>query len=153
GIDVFDIEIAERDPARLVDVIAALEPTFGAINLEDIKAPECFEVEERLRERLRIPVFHDDQHGTAIIVAAAMLNGLRVVGKRLSEIKLVTSGAGAAALACLDLLVDLGLPIENIMVTDIVGVVFEGRRQEMDSRKARYARKTQARTLAEVIDG
>ncbi|MEA2783054.1 MAG: hypothetical protein QOK29_4598 [Rhodospirillaceae bacterium] len=153
GIDVFDIELAERDPDRLVDVIAALEPTFGAINLEDIKAPECFEIEQRLRERMHIPVFHDDQHGTAIIVAAAMLNGLRVVGKSLDKVKLVTSGAGAAALACLDLLVDFGLPIENITVTDIAGVVFEGRQQEMDPRKARYARKTQARTLAEVIDG
>src|ERR1700758_3791123 len=149
GIDVFDIEIAERDRSRLVDVIAALEPTFGAINLEDIKAPECFEVEERLRERMRIPVFHDDQHGTAIIVAAALLNGLRVVGKSLDQVRLVASGAGAAALACLDLLVDLGLPIENITVTDIVGVVFAGRQQEMDPRKARYARKTVARTLAE----
>jgi malate dehydrogenase (oxaloacetate-decarboxylating)(NADP+) len=153
GIDVFDIEVAERDPARLVDVIAALEPTFGAINLEDIKAPECFDVEERLRERMRIPVFHDDQHGTAIIVAAAMLNGLRVVGKSLDQVRLVASGAGAAALACLDLLVDLGLPIANITVTDIVGVVFEGRQQEMDPRKARYAKKTEARTLAEVIEG
>jgi malate dehydrogenase (oxaloacetate-decarboxylating)(NADP+) len=153
GIDVFDIEIAERDPGRLVDVIAALEPTFGAINLEDIKAPECFEVEERLRERMRIPVFHDDQHGTAIIVAAAMLNGLRVVGKSLEQAKLVASGAGAAALACLDLLVDLGMPIDNITVTDIVGVVFEGRQQEMDPRKALYAKRTAARTLAEVIDG
>jgi malate dehydrogenase (oxaloacetate-decarboxylating)(NADP+) len=153
GIDVFDIELAERDPDRLVDVIAALEPTFGAINLEDIKAPECFEIEQRLRERMHIPVFHDDQHGTAIIVAAAMLNGLRVVGKSLDKVKLVTSGAGAAALACLDLLVDFGLPIENITVTDIAGVVFEGRQQEMDPRKARYATKTQARTLAEVIDG
>src|SRR5450432_1506968 len=114
GIDVFDIEIAEQDPARLVDIIAALEPTFGAINLEDIKAPECFEVEQRLRERMHIPVFHDDQHGTSIIVAAAVLNGLRVVGKSLDKVKLVASGAGAAALACLDLLVDLGLKLENV---------------------------------------
>src|SRR6185369_12370543 len=152
GIDVFDIEIDERDPARLVDIIAALEPTFGAINLEDIKPPECFEVEQRLRERMRIPVFHDDQHGTAIIVAAALLNGLRVVGKKLAKVRLVASGAGAAALACLDLLVDLGLPIANITVTDIAGVVFEGRQELMDPRKARYAKKTQARTLGEVID-
>ena len=152
GIDVFDIEIDERDPARLVDIIAALEPTFGAINLEDIKAPECFEVEQRLRERMRIPVFHDDQHGTAIIVAAALLNGLRVVGKKLAKVRLVASGAGAAALACLDLLVDLGLPIANITVTDIAGVVFEGRQELMDPRKARYSKKTQARTLGEVIE-
>ena len=152
GIDVFDIEIDERDPARLVDIIAALEPTFGAINLEDIKAPECFEVEQRLRERMHIPVFHDDQHGTAIIVAAALLNGLRVVGKKLAKVKLVASGAGAAALACLDLLVDLGLPIANITVTDIAGVVFEGRQELMDPRKARYAKKTPARSLGEVIE-
>jgi malate dehydrogenase (oxaloacetate-decarboxylating)(NADP+) len=151
GIDVFDIEIAERDPDRLVDIIAALEPTFGAINLEDIKAPECFEVEEKLRHRMRIPVFHDDQHGTAIIVAAALSNGLRVVGKTLDKVKLVASGAGAAALACLDLLVDLGLPIANITVTDIAGVVFEGRQELMDPRKARYAKKTKARSLGEVI--
>jgi malate dehydrogenase (oxaloacetate-decarboxylating)(NADP+) len=152
-IDVFDIEINERDPDKLVDIIAALEPTFGAINLEDIKAPECFEIERRLRERLRIPVFHDDQHGTAIIVAAAIVNGLKVVGKRIDQVKLVTSGAGAAALACLDLLVDLGLKLENVTVTDIVGVVYEGRTEQMDPRKARYARKTAARNLAEVIDG
>jgi malate dehydrogenase (oxaloacetate-decarboxylating)(NADP+) len=153
GIDVFDIEIDERDPDKLVDIIAALEPTFGAMNLEDIKAPECFEIERKLRERLRIPVFHDDQHGTAIIVAAAFVNGLKVVGKRIDQVKLVTSGAGAAALACLDLLVDLGLPIANITVTDIVGVVYEGRTEQMDPRKARYARKTSARKLGEVIDG
>jgi len=149
GIDVFDIEIDERDPDKLVDIIAALEPTFGAINLEDIKAPECFEIEERLR----IPVFHDDQHGTAIIVAAAIVNGLRVVGKKIDQVKLVTSGAGAAALACLDLLVDLGVRLENITVTDIVGVVYDGRTELMDPRKARFARKTKARELAEVIDG
>ncbi len=153
GIDVFDIEIAERDPAKLVDIIAALEPTFGAINLEDIKAPECFEVEQRLRERMRIPVFHDDQHGTAIIVAAAVMNGLRVVGKTIEQVKLVASGAGAAALACLDFLVDLGLPLSNITVTDIAGVVYEGRRELMDPRKARYARKTEARSLGDVIAG
>jgi malate dehydrogenase (oxaloacetate-decarboxylating)(NADP+) len=153
GIDCFDIEINERDPDRLVDIIAALEPTFGGINLEDIKAPECFYVERKLRERLNIPVFHDDQHGTAIIVSAAILNGLRVVGKDLAQVKLVSSGAGAAALSCLDLLVSLGLPQENIWVTDIAGVVYAGRREEIDEDKARYARKTGARNLAEVIDG
>src|SRR5579871_2757291 len=151
GIDTFDIEINEKDPAKLVDIIASLEPTFGAINLEDIKAPECFEVESALRRRMRIPVFHDDQHGTSIIVAAAMLNGLRVVGKSLDKVKLVASGAGAAALACLDLLVDLGLPLEQVTVTDIAGVVYEGRTELMDARKLRYARKTNARKLAEVI--
>jgi malate dehydrogenase (oxaloacetate-decarboxylating)(NADP+) len=151
GIDVFDLEIAERDPDRLVEIIASLEPTFGGINLEDIKAPECFEIEAKLRARLGIPVFHDDQHGTAIIVGAAILNALRVVGKRLDSIKLVTSGAGAAALACLDLLVDLGLPRENIWVTDIAGVVHAGRSVEMDPRKSRYARDTDARSLGEVI--
>jgi len=153
GIDCFDIEIEERDPDRLVDIIAALEPTFGGINLEDIKAPECFYVERKLRERLNIPVFHDDQHGTAIIVSAAILNGLRVVGKDLAQVKLVSSGAGAAALSCLDLLVSLGLPRENIWVTDIAGVVYAGRREEMDEDKARYARETVARNLAEVIEG
>jgi malate dehydrogenase (oxaloacetate-decarboxylating)(NADP+) len=153
GIDCFDIEINERDPDRLVDIIAALEPTFGGINLEDIKAPECFYVERKLRERLNIPVFHDDQHGTAIIVSAAILNGLRVVGKDLAQVKLVSSGAGAAALSCLDLLASLGLPQENIWVTDIAGVVYEGRREEMDEDKARFARDTEARTLTEVIDG
>ncbi len=153
GIDVFDIEIAERDADKLVDIIASLEPTFGAINLEDIKAPECFHVERSLRERMHIPVFHDDQHGTAIIVAAAMLNGLRVVGKTIDKVKLVTSGAGAAALACLDFLVDLGMPVANITVTDIAGVVYEGRKEEMDERKARYAKRTSARRLADVING
>jgi malate dehydrogenase (oxaloacetate-decarboxylating)(NADP+) len=153
GIDCFDIEINERDPDRLVDIIAALEPTFGGINLEDIKAPECFYVERKLRERLNIPVFHDDQHGTAIIVSAAIINGLRVVGKDLAHVKLVSSGAGAAALSCLDLLVSLGLPREHIWVTDIAGVVYAGRREEMDEDKARYARATGARTLAEVIAG
>src|ERR1700755_3196177 len=128
GIDVFDLELNERDPDKLVDIIASLEPTFGGINLEDIKAPECFEIERRLRERLKIPVFHDDQHGTAIIVAAAIRNGLKVVGKDLKQVKLVASGAGAAALACLDLLVSLGLPIENIIATDIAGVVYQGRK-------------------------
>src|SRR5215469_2013476 len=152
-IDVFDIEINERDPAKLIDVIAALEPTFGGINLEDIKAPECFEVESKLRARLKIPVFHDDQHGTAIIVGAAILNGLRVVGKTLGQVKLVVSGAGAAALACLDLLVDLGLKPENTWVTDIEGVVYKGRKALMDPRKERYARATDARTLGDVIAG
>jgi malate dehydrogenase (oxaloacetate-decarboxylating)(NADP+) len=153
GIDTFDIEIDEKDPAKLIDIIASLEPTFGAINLEDIKAPECFEVESALRQRMRIPVFHDDQHGTSIIVAAAMLNGLRVVGKTLDKVKLVASGAGAAALACLDLLIDLGLPLEHVTVTDIAGVVYEGRKELMDPRKQRYARKTGARQLADVIEG
>jgi malate dehydrogenase (oxaloacetate-decarboxylating)(NADP+) len=153
GIDVFDIEVAETDVDRLVDVVAALEPTFGGINLEDIKAPECFEVEARLREHMKIPVFHDDQHGTAIIVAAAITNGLRLVGKDLGAIKLVASGAGSAALACLNLLVSLGLKQENIWVTDIAGVVYEGRQDEMDRWKAAYAQATEARTLAEVIGG
>ena len=153
GIDVFDIEIDEKDPAKLVDIIASLEPTFGGINLEDIKAPDCFIIENECRKRMKIPVFHDDQHGTAIVVAAAILNGLEVTGKDIKKIKLVTSGAGAAALACLDLLVDLGLPLENIWVTDLAGVVYEGRRELMDPIKIRYARPTQARTLAEVMDG
>ncbi|MCX8146141.1 MAG: phosphate acyltransferase, partial [Azovibrio sp.] len=153
NIDVFDLEIAERDPDRLVDMIVALEPTFGGINLEDIKAPECFYIEKKCRERMKIPVFHDDQHGTAIVVGAAILNGLALLGKDLSQIKLVTSGAGAAALACLDLLVMLGVPVENIWVTDIKGVVYEGRVEEMDEIKARYAKRTDARTLAEVIAG
>ncbi len=153
GIDVFDIEIDAEDPDKAVEVIAALEPTFGGINLEDFKAPECFEIESRLRARMKIPVFHDDQHGTAIIVGAAILNGLRVVGKTLQEVKLVTSGAGAAALACLDLLVDMGLPLENITVTDLAGVVYKGRVELMDPRKERYARETNARGLAEAIVG
>src|SRR5512140_487140 len=151
GINVFDIELAERDPDKLVDIIAALEPTFGGINLEDIKAPECFYVERKLRERMKIPVFHDDQHGTAIIVGAAIVNGLRVVGKDIAKVKLVASGAGAAALACLDMLVALGMKLENIWVTDIKGVVYAGRKEEMDDNKARYARKTDARKLADVI--
>ncbi|MBI1244506.1 MAG: NADP-dependent malic enzyme [Alphaproteobacteria bacterium] len=151
GIDVFDLEIDERDPDRFVDIVASLEPTFGGINLEDIKAPECFEIEAKLRKRLNIPVFHDDQHGTAIIVCAAILNGLRVVGKSPDKVKLVTSGAGAAALACLDLLVDLGFRQENIWVTDIAGVVYKGRVEQMDPRKVRYARDTNARTLDDVI--
>ncbi|WP_303786575.1 NADP-dependent malic enzyme [Azovibrio restrictus] len=153
NIDVFDLEIAERDPDRLVDMIVALEPTFGGINLEDIKAPECFYIEKKCRERMKIPVFHDDQHGTAIVVGAAILNGLTLLGKDLKQVKLVTSGAGAAALACLDLLVMLGVPVENIWVTDIKGVVYEGRVEEMDEIKARYAKKTDARTLADVIEG
>src|SRR5699024_10970697 len=152
GIDVFDIEIDENDPDRLVDIIAGLEPTFGGINLEDIKAPECFEVESKLRERMNIPVFHDDQHGTAICVAAAFLNGLTVVEKELTEVKVVVSGAGAAALACLNLLLDLGLPLENIWVTDIEGVLYEGRTVLMDENKEVFARDTQARTLNDVID-
>ena len=153
GIDVFDIEVNERDPQKLVDIIASLEPTFGGINLEDIKAPECFYVERRLRERMNIPVFHDDQHGTAIIVGAAILNGLKVVGKRITEVRLVASGAGAAALACLDLLVAMGLRREHIVVTDIAGVVYRGRREEMDPEKERYAIDTPARKLTDVIDG
>src|SRR6201991_1068077 len=152
-IDVFDLEINETDPQKFVDIVASLEPTFGGINLEDIKAPECFEIEQNLRARMKIPVMHDDQHGTAIIVAAALMNGLEVVGKPIDRVKLVTSGAGAAALACLDLLVALGIPIENIVVTDIVGVVYEGRKELMDPRKSRYARKTNARTLADAIKG
>ena len=153
GIDCFDIEIDERDPDKLVDMIAALEPTFGGINLEDIKAPECFYVERKLRERMKIPVFHDDQHGTAIIVGAAITNGLRVVGKALPDVKLVCSGAGAAALACLDLLVSLGIAQKNIWVADIAGVVYAGRREEMDDNKARYAQATNARKLADILPG
>ncbi|NMG30132.1 NADP-dependent malic enzyme [Aromatoleum evansii] len=153
GIDVFDLEIAENDPDKLIDMIAALEPTFGGINLEDIKAPECFYIESRLRERMKIPVFHDDQHGTAIVVGAAILNGLHLLGKDLKKVKLVTSGAGAAALACLGLLEKLGIPVENIWVTDLEGVVYEGRTALMDPIKARYAKKTEARKLAEVIEG
>ena len=151
GVDVFDIEIDEKDPVKLVEVIAALEPTFGAINLEDIKAPDCFYVERKLRERMKIPVFHDDQHGTAITVGAAILNGLKVAGKDPKKIKLVTSGAGAAALACLGLLVKLGIPRENIWVTDLAGVVYEGRTELMDEDKIQFAQKTTARTLGEVI--
>jgi malate dehydrogenase (oxaloacetate-decarboxylating)(NADP+) len=153
GIDVFDIEISERDPDKLIEIIAALEPTFGGINLEDIKAPECFYIERKLRERMKIPVFHDDQHGTAIIVGAAILNGLKVVGKDIDQVKLVVSGAGAAALACLGLLELLGLPRRNIWVTDIEGVVYQGRTVLMDEEKARYAQATEARTLAAVIGG
>src|SRR5262245_30625936 len=153
GIDVFDIEVDAADCDRLVDVVAALEPTFGGINLEDIKAPECFEVESKLRARMKIPVFHDDQHGTAIIVAAAVENALHLNGKRLGEIKLVTSGAGAAAIACLNQLVTLGLKRENVWVTDIEGVVYEGRTKLMDPWKSVYAQKTDKRSLGDVIDG
>ncbi|MBP6665593.1 MAG: NADP-dependent malic enzyme [Ottowia sp.] len=153
GIDVFDIEINEKDPYKLVEIIAALEPTFGGINLEDIKAPECFIVERELRKRMKIPVFHDDQHGTAIVVGAAVVSGLKVVGKKIEDVKLVTSGAGAAALACVGLLVKLGLRRENIWVTDIKGLVYDGRTELMDPDKAIYAQKTDKRLLAEVIDG
>lgn len=151
GIDVFDLELAELDQERLVEIVAALEPTFGGINLEDIKAPECFYVEQKLRERMSIPVFHDDQHGTAIIVGAALLNALSLVGKDIAKVKLVVSGAGAAALSCLGVLEKLGLPRENMWVTDIAGVVWKGRNEQMDPWKERYARDTQARTLDEVI--
>jgi len=151
GIDVFDIEINESDPDKIVEIVASLEPTFGGINLEDIKAPECFTIESALRERMKIPVFHDDQHGTAIIAAAAVLNGLKLVGKDIRDVKLVCSGAGAAALACLDQLVSLGLRKENIWVADVHGVVYEGRSEDMDPIKARYARPTPARTLGEII--
>ena len=153
GLDCFDIELNERDTDKLVDIICALEPTFGGINLEDIKAPECFYIERKCRERMKIPVFHDDQHGTAIIVGAAVLNGLRVVGKNLADVKLVCSGAGAAALACLDILVSLGIRRENIFVSDIKGVVYEGRTEEMDDNKARYMQPTKARTLQEILPG
>jgi malate dehydrogenase (oxaloacetate-decarboxylating)(NADP+) len=153
GIDVFDIEINEKDPEKLVEIIAALEPTFGGINLEDIKAPDCFYVERKLRERMKIPVFHDDQHGTAITVGAAILNGLKVVGKDVSKVKLVTSGAGAAALACLGLLVKLGIPRENVWVTDLAGLVYEGRTELMDEDKIQFSQKTSQRTLAEAIEG
>src|SRR5947208_2291009 len=149
GIDVFDIEIGESNPEKIVDIVAALEPTFGGINLEDIKAPECFIVERKLRERMKIPVFHDDQHGTAIIVSAAILNGLKPVSKDITKVKAAVSGAGAAALACLDLLVALGLKRESIFVSDIKGVVYKGRKEEMDPEKSRYAQETKARALAE----
>jgi malate dehydrogenase (oxaloacetate-decarboxylating)(NADP+) len=150
GIDVFDLEINEKNLDKLCDIIAALEPTFGGINLEDIKAPDCFYVERKLRERMKIPVFHDDQHGTAIVVGAALLNGLKVVGKKIDEVKLVTSGAGAAALACLNLLVKLGLPKKNIFVTDLAGVVYKGRLELMDPDKDEFAQDTAHRTLAEL---
>jgi len=153
GIDVFDIELDETDPDKIVEIVAALEPTFGGINLEDIKAPECFQIERKLRDRMKIPVFHDDQHGTAIVAAAAVLNGLEIVGKDISQVKLVCSGAGAAALACLNLQVSLGLNPANIFLTDIEGVVYKGRIALMDDEKARYAQDTAARTLDEVIGG
>ena len=153
GVDVFDIEIDEKDPVKLVEIIASLEPTFGAINLEDIKAPDCFYVERELRKRMKIPVFHDDQHGTAITVAAALLNGLKVAGKDIGKVKLVTSGAGAAALACLNLLLKVGLERSNVYVTDLAGVVYEGREELMDDDKRQYMQPTQARTLAEIIEG
>jgi len=153
GIDVFDIEINENDPDKIVDIVASLEPTFGGINLEDIKAPECFYIERALRQRMKIPVFHDDQHGTAIIAAAAVLNGLMLVGKDIRNVKLACSGAGAAAIACLDQLVSLGLRTENILVTDAKGVVYEGRAEGLDPIKARYARPTSARTLGDIIEG
>jgi malate dehydrogenase (oxaloacetate-decarboxylating)(NADP+) len=153
GIDVFDIEINETDPQEFINTVARLEPTFGGINLEDIKAPECFIIEQELKQRMNIPVFHDDQHGTAVVVCAAMLNGLHLVGKQLDEVKLVTAGAGAAALACLDLLVELGLKKANIIVTDNKGVVYEGREEGMDVYKARYTVATEARVLSEALAG
>ena len=153
NIDVFDIELAENDPDKLIEIIAALEPTLGGINLEDIKAPECFYIEKKLRERMKIPVFHDDQHGTAIISAAGLINGLKVVGKDIGAVKMVVSGAGAAAIACLDLMVSVGLTRENIYVCDSKGVIYEGREANMEPTKARYAQKTDARTLGEVIAG
>jgi len=153
GIDVFDIEIDQQDPAKLIDIVASLEPTFGGINLEDIKAPECFEVEEALKARMNIPVFHDDQHGTAIITAAALVNGLELAGKSIDSVRLVASGAGAAGMACLDLLVTMGLKRSNVVVCDRDGVVFEGRESDMDPRKAQYAVSTDARHLSEVMPG
>src|SRR6201995_329816 len=153
GIDVFDLEIDEQDRVKLVEIIAALEPTFGGINLEDIKAPDCFYVERELRKRMKIPVFHDDQHGTAIVVGSALLNALKVGGKRIEDVKLVVSGAGAAALACLNLLLKLGLPRKNIWVTDLAGVVYTGRVELMDPDKAEFAQPTELRTLAEVMHG
>ena len=153
GIDVFDIEIDETDPEKLIEIIAALEPTFGGINLEDIRSPDCFYIERTLRERMKIPVFHDDQHGTAVVVGAAVLNGLRLVGKEIGDVKLVCTGAGAAALACLDMLVTLGLKKENIWVADDLGVVYAGRERGMEANKARYARATKARAFSELMPG
>ena len=153
GIDVFDIEINENDPKKLIDIIAALEPTFGGINLEDIKAPECFEVERALRQRVKIPVFHDDQHGTSIIVGAAVINALAVIGKDIAKVKVTASGAGAAGIACLDMLVQLGVKPENILVADRIGVLYQGRAEDMDEAKQRYARKTDARKLADIMRG
>ena len=153
GIDVFDIELAERDPDKLVDIIAALEPTLGGVNLEDIKAPECFYIERELRKRMKIPVFHDDQHGTAIISAAALLNGLELVGKKIGEVKIAVSGAGAAAIACLDLMVELGVKRENVFVCDSKGVLHQDRKDKLDESKQRYLQVTSARTLADVMRG
>jgi len=153
GIDVFDIELAEKDPDKLVEIIASLEPTLGGINLEDIKAPECFTIERRLRDRLKIPVFHDDQHGTAIISSAALLNGLELVGKKIGEVKVAVSGAGAAAIACLDLMVNLGVQARNVYVCDSKGVIREGRGDKLDESKQRYCQRTEARTLADVVAG
>ena len=153
GIDVFDIEINEKDPEKLVEIIAALEPTFGGINLEDIKAPDCFYIERKLRERMKIPVFHDDQHGTAIISGAAILNWLEITGRKIDEVKLVASGAGAAAIACLSILVNLGMPKENITVCDRTGVVYKGRNEGMDPEKEKFAVETDARTLDDAIAG
>jgi malate dehydrogenase (oxaloacetate-decarboxylating)(NADP+) len=153
GIDVFDIELDEHDADKLVDIIAAMEPTFGGINLEDIKAPECFYIEKKLSERMSIPVFHDDQHGTAIISAAAMLNGLELAGKDITQIKVAVSGAGAAALACLGVFVGLGVKAENIFVCDSKGVIYEGRPGGYDESKARFAQKTELRTLADAVNG
>ena len=151
GVDVFDIELAEKDPDKLVEIIAALEPTLGGINLEDIKAPECFYIERKLRERMNIPVFHDDQHGTAIISAAALLNGLELVNKKIDQVKIAVSGAGAAAIACLDVMVGLGVRLENIFVCDSKGVIYQGRPGGFDESKAKYAQKTEARTLADAV--
>jgi malate dehydrogenase (oxaloacetate-decarboxylating)(NADP+) len=153
GVDVFDLELAENDPDKLVDAIAMLEPTVGGINLEDIKAPECFYIEKKLRERMNIPVFHDDQHGTAIISSAALLNALKVVGKDIGSVKLVASGAGAAAIACLDMMVSLGVKQQNVYVTDSKGVIWQGREANMEANKARYAQATDARTLADIVNG
>src|SRR5438132_9924714 len=153
GIDVFDIEVGESDPDKIIEVVAALEPTFGGVNLEDIKAPECFYIEKKLRERMNIPVFHDDQHGTAIISAAALLNGLELVGKKIGEVKLAVSGAGAAAIACLDLMVELGVTRENVFVCDSKGVIHDRREDRLDESKKRYMQKTTARTLADVMQG
>ena len=152
-VDLSDVFRDTEDPDEIIQAVRLMGPTFGGINLEDIKAPECFYIESKLRERMKIPVFHDDQHGTAIVVGAAMLNGLKVVGKDPKQIKLVTSGAGAAALACLGLLVKLGIPRENIWVTDLAGVVYEGRTELMDEDKIAFAQKTSARTLGEIIEG
>src|SRR5947208_4020273 len=151
GIDVFDIELAEHDRDKLVEIIAALEPTLGGVNLEDIKAPECFYIEKKLRERMKIPVFHDDQHGTAIISSAALLNGLELVGKNIAEVKVAVSGAGAAAIACLDLMIELGVKRENVFVCDSKGVIHDRREDRLDESKKRYVQKTPARTLADVM--